>query len=364
MNQIRFRGELYNCIEVEPNEEFGFNFPFMIIIPNNLNEKPNLVYACNLPKPIMDECSSFEEVLLHTKKDLNSIDPIHIHLFRDLGNPLLIPFVPKTKEFRPNFLGEDIFNNDFSKAIDFKFKEELPRYNNLIDQHKNMIDYGVKMLKENEIDVPDKVIMAGYSEGSKFASHFALIHPECLNAVILGGTAGATALPISEYNGYTFNYPIGVSNIPNFDFEAYKQISFFEFQGEEDISDPALPKFEIYHYTENGEDKVLVDEGGNKSPFKDGEQVTPFLLDENGNYTAMYNLFSDDTVNSLNKAFGTRGIDRFKKQNEIFDNLGLNAEFHMYPGNHRTVFDNKEQIFNDLDIFLGKNLDKSNHFIK
>lgn len=353
MNKINFQGELYNCIEVEPNKEFGFNFPFIIIIPNKLSDNPRLVYACNLPKPVMDECSSFEEVLLHTKKDLNSIDPIHRHLFGDLGNPLLIPFIPGTKEFRPNFLGKDLLNNDFSNAIDFKFKKELPRYYNLIDQHKNMINYGVKMLKESGIDIPNKVIMAGYSEGSKFASHFALIHPECLDSVILGGTSGSTALPISEYNGYIFNYPIGIANLPSFDYEAYKQISFFQYMGEDDLSDPAIPRFKLYHYIEDGKDKILVDECYNKSPFKEGKQVTPFIQDESGNYTAMFQLFSDYDVNALNKAFGTRGINRFKKQEEIFKELGLNSEFHIYPGNHRTI--NYEMTIKDLDDFLVKN---------
>ena len=361
MSKIEFNREFYNYIEVEPNEEFGFNFPFIIIISNVLNDNPNIIYACSLPKPVMDECLTFDEVLEKTKKDLNSIDPIHIHLFSDLGNPIVIPFIPKTRSFRPNFLGADILHNDFSKVLDFKFKEELPRYNNLIDQHKNIINYAVKILNESNIKVPNKVIMAGYSEGSKFASHFALIHPECLSAVILGGTAGATALPVSEYNGYKFNYPLGINDIPNFDMNQYKQIAFFQYQGEDDLSDPAIPKFKRYICEdENGEEIFLKDECGNYTPYKDGKLVSSFITDNNGNYTSMFSLFSDECVNSLNKAFGIKGIDRFKKQEEIFEKLGINSEFHVYPGNHRTIFKNKKNIYTDLDNFLSKNLNKNN----
>ena len=49
---------------------------------------------------------------------------------------------------------------------------------------------------------------------------------------------------------------------------------------------------------------------------------------------------------------------------EIFADLGLNAEFHMYPGNHRTVFNNKEQIFNDLDIFLAFRIENNDKIIQ
>ena len=41
--------------------------------------------------------------------------------------------------------------------------------------------------------------------------------------------------------------------------------------------------------------------------------------------------------------------------------LGLDSEFHLYPGNHRTIFENRDQIFRDVDNFILKHLSKSNN---
>ena len=117
-----------------------------------------------------------------------------------------------------------------------------------------------------------------------------------------------------------------------------------------------------YHYTdESGNDCVLKDECGNKIPFIDENGNQLFKLDENGNYTAKYNLFSDSEVNSINKVLGTVTQKRFIKQKEIYSSLGLNAMFKLYPGNHRTIFDNREVIFADVDRFINNNLKKEKH---
>ena len=365
MTEFKLRNVMTDSLDIEANPELGFNFPFKIIIPRNLDVNPELVYACNLPKEISEDNISFDDLIEYAKKDFGSIDPMLVHLCLEKGYPMVIPFVPRFKGFRPNFLGRDCFHNDFKKLENSLFKDHLFKYENLADQHKKMMEYAIKILNEQGINVDSRVIISGYSEGSKLASHFSLLHPEMIKVVIAGGTGGAISMPVSDIDGYRFAYPTGIADLPNFDFEAFKKISFFYYMGDTDKSDSAIPNFETYHYiNDNGEDCILRDECGNPTPFIDENGNPHFKLDSNGNYTAKFSLFSDEEVNAINKALGTITQDRFKRQAEIYHACDLNAIFKLYPGNHRTIFDNKDIIFEDVDNFIDENLQKHLHKLK
>ena len=353
MNEIKLRGVTTWCVDVEQNSKLGFNFPFKIVIPKKLNDSPELVYACNLPRDMSDSCSSFDELIQYAKNDFGSIDPMLIHLCLENGYPMIIPAIPRFKDFRPNFLGSDCFKNDFKKLESSIFKDNLYLYENLADQHKAIMEYTIKYLNANGINIDNKVIISGYSEGAKFASHFALLHPEIIKAVIAGGTGGAISMPVSNIGDYQFTYPMGIADISNFDFASFKNISFFYYMGDIDTSDSAIPNFEIYYYkNDKGEDCILKDECGNATPFIDENGMQKFILDSNGNYTAKFGLFSDNEVNAINKVLGTVTQDRFRKQEFIYHSLGLNAIFKLYSGNHRTIFDNRQIIFEDVDKFI------------
>lgn len=362
MEKYQYGKLTFNCFKVDESPENGFNFPFTILIPDNLNSNPELIYAWALAgggkRFLSEEKISYEKILEDAKNDLGIMDPIMLHLLRS-GNPMILPIIPKIEMFRPNFLGNYIYKNDFSKFDNTWYKDYLYKYINLPDQIRNIINYSINLLRSNNINVPDKVIMTGYSEGSKGTSHFALLHPEVIKSIIVGGTAGLMPVPLKELEGYTLDYPIGINDISDFNYELYKQIRFFYFMGENDLSDPGIPNFKEYHYTnENGEDCILKDECGNLTPYRDENGNAEFILDKNGNYTSKFNLFTDTEVNILNKIYGTYCPGRFKKQERIFNELGLDVECHFYPGNHRTIFDNKEEIFKDIDRFIS--LHKSN----
>ena len=103
---------------------------------------------------------------------------------------------------------------------------------------------------------------------------------------------------------------------------------------------------------EDGTEDWLRDECGNITVYIDENGKQQFKLDENGNYTAMFSLFSDAEVNSINKALGTVTQDRFKKQEKIYNEYGLNSEFELYPANHRTIFGDTTKLFSDIDKFM------------
>lgn len=367
MQKMNFRGYQVNYIDIDANPKLGFYFPFQILIPQNLNNEPELIYACNLPGDYSKNCESISDLIEFIKKSKDgkygAIDKMMMHLCLEKGNPMIIPFVPRLTNFRPNFLGRDCLLNDFRLVGEDKhFAKEMYMYNNLDLQHKAMIDTAINVLREEQIGDFSKVVLCGYSEGSKFASHIALLHPEIVKAIVAGGTGGVMSMPISSYDGYEFIYPTGISGLKHFDFKEFSNIFFFYYMGDKDKSDSAIPYFLDYRYLDkDGNVQILKDECGNSTPLidKDGNQV--FTRDANGNYRAKFNLFSDSEVNAINKVLGTKIQDRFRKQEAIYKDLGLKATFIIYEGNHHTVFNNCDKLFSDVDNFM---LDcKKNHKI-
>ena len=78
-----------------------------------------------------------------------------------------------------------------------------------------MIKYAINYLKSINVNVDNRVIISGYSEGAKFASHFSLLHPELIKFVIAGGTSGCISMPVTNIGEYTFSYPTGISDLKN-----------------------------------------------------------------------------------------------------------------------------------------------------
>lgn len=355
-----------NNIFIDANPASGFNFPFMLVIPNNTRINPDLIVACTLPHDYLINSNSYLEALSKTCEDFSSLDPMHKHLSLESQNPLFIPFIPKVISLKPGFLGKKLFYNDFTNYNEIikYYKnsitlEDIYKYTDLSEQFCNMILYAINYLKSININVDNRVIISGYSEGAKFATHFSLLHPELIKFVVAGGTSGCISMPVTNIGEYTFSYPTGISDLKNFDMDSFKKINFFYYMGSIDKSDPAMPNFEtVFYIDENGQKKILRDECGNETPSLDGDKKIKFKLDNNGNYRAKYtDCFDDSEVNSINKALGTNIQERFIKQQEIYKNLGLNCIFNIYPGNHLTVFDNKKQIFADVDSFITNNCD-------
>ena len=46
MQKKNFRGYQVSYIDIDANPKLGLYFPFQILIPQNLNIEPELIYAC------------------------------------------------------------------------------------------------------------------------------------------------------------------------------------------------------------------------------------------------------------------------------------------------------------------------------
>ena len=92
------------------------------------------------------------------------------------------------------------------------------------------------------------------------------------------------------------------------------------------------------------------DECGNILPKKNEAGEIIYILDEYGNYLPQFSggYYSKYQINAVNKGVSNDVQKRFDILKEIYNEQGIAAIFKKYPGNHITVFDNKELM---TDIF-------------
>ena len=368
MGLIKLGDSIIEEIIIDANPDLGFNFPFKIYIPQDMPDTSEVVFKCNVTRNYIGQYDTLEEIQEAVLKEgfvgYSNLDIVDAHFVFDLKCPLIVPAIPRGSEFRPHFLGRSIYKlNESGTSIPISKEDkilDIKKYYKLDEQEKNMINFALDYLRGLEKDISDKVILSGYSEGSKWASHFALLHPEVVKGIVAGGTGGLMSMPLVNEDGYMLTYPTGIADVQFFDEEEYNKIAFFYYMGSTDKADPARPKFQkAYEYDENGNLVPKKDECGNSCPLLDDNGKPVFILKDNGDYQTSYpSMYSDQEVNNINKALGLSIQDRFRKQEEIFNDLGLNATCKMYEGNHRTIFKNSEELFNDIDYFMTNNLNK------
>ena len=222
--------------------------PYVLITPDNISKDSRLIVelsgSTNMNMSIEEQIEN-----LCVSNSGNSMDYM-LHLLIDkLNYPVIIPIIPRINNFYTTYLASNVIKNDFSSCdINDKEKELL---SNIDEQVKLMIEEATQIL-----GIQKKAIIKGYSATAKFATQFSILHPEVIEINISGGTGGLSTLPISSYGGLELPYPIGVSDIPDFNVEEFMKIKHFFYIGEEDNNNPALPKCEMSdEYDPNGNSK-------------------------------------------------------------------------------------------------------------
>ena len=151
----------------------------------------------------------------------------------ELGVILLVPaFV------RP---GEDWFI--YSHALDRDtLTTERQDVGRLDLQLIAMVDAARDSLKGDDMVVDEKFLIQGFSASGMFANRFTALHPERVKAVTAGSPGGWPILPLTEQDGTTFNYPIGIADLEAltgepFNAEAFNQVPQLIYMGSADDND-------------------------------------------------------------------------------------------------------------------------------
>ena len=258
------RDEFGTVYIVLPNTEKGFNCGYSLFIPTGCNiDTTLLVHCCNtggygVTDGNLD--SSKRAIHLDEANEAAKISSLggHLNYGYELKMPVLTPLIPRVQGYDTHFFGSRVYNNDISNLIEDNNKRDAKdklsdeeiiqireQCRDLPNQVACMIMDANKILLQMGISASDKVIIEGYSAGSKFASGFTALHPELVKACICGGNSGIGILPLVEFNNQPLNYPLGVADIKDFNYGLYSSIPKYYYIGNKDDNDPAKASGEV-----------------------------------------------------------------------------------------------------------------------
>ena len=308
---------------------FGENdaLPYILVIPKELGEEKELVV----------ESLNFEGT--------NIIDKIAPHVIEQLKGmveiiddaPILIPFTPDVRGGIPYY--QQLSRECFEEANNGEYKIEYPRVDLQIIATFNNAKNKIK--QETGRDVADKIFLNGYSSSGVFAQRFALIHPEIVGRVLIGGASGSIPLPTEE-----FDYPLGIKDFrelfgTDFNEAEYRKIQFAYFVGELETKTPAWERdIEGKPIERNQEGQIL-----------NHHQIIPPMHDMS------YYPRSIDIQRGKNQRqiLGEDLSQRHKNCIEWYKNNGYNITSKIYRGaEHRGIFSRSNPCFETLlrDIIL------------
>lgn len=288
--------------------EFGFEFTYtnegkeymvQIVYPND-NSNYNIPYILVLPKEMKED--SFLAVETNNLETENNEDLLNSGLLtahklaqqlKENDNPILIPIIPSVKNGIPYY--QQLSKECFSIPSNHPFYRIDLQVLNIINEVKHNISH--------RVNIKDKVFLNGYSASGVFAQRFALLHPEIVDTLCVGGASGSIPIPGSE-----LEYPLGVSDYSDivgktFNLESYLQIKFRYYIGSLETE---RKSFERY--------------------------------DENGNFAPMHDMsyFDRSVPASVGMKqriiFGTDIFERSNKQILLMNQMGVDINQRVFEG--------------------------------
>ena len=206
-------GKEYTVQIIYPNDISNYNIPYILVLPKNMKENCILaVESNNLETENSDDLLNNGLLTAHKL----------VQQLKDNDNPVLIPIVPSVKNGIPYY-------QQLSKEC-FSIPSAHPFYR--IDLQVLNIINEVKQNLSDKINLRDKIFLNGYSSSGVFAQRFALLHPEIVDTLCIGGASGSIPVPILE-----LGYPLGIADYyeitgKQFDLEVYSQIKFRYYIGQ------------------------------------------------------------------------------------------------------------------------------------
>ncbi|WP_254274634.1 hypothetical protein [Haloarcula marina] len=218
---------------VEADSSAGFNYPYYLYTPDTIREGevPILVEPNNTGEPTDD----FEEHRESAKEFIEQQGLPH-YISDDLGVPLLVPVFP-----RPMSEPVDALHYTHQLDRDTLLIEDGPLER--IDlQLLRMVEDATTRFDSVDSSVENRIMLNGFSASGNFVDRFTVLHPEQILSVTAGGLNGMTLLPLSEINGHTLNYHIGVADLDTIigksvNLDALDEVNQFLYMGAEDSND-------------------------------------------------------------------------------------------------------------------------------
>ncbi len=220
-------------IQIEANPDKGFHWPYYLYIPSSAQGKRILVLPNNTGRRSND-------FLVHDASAFSLLRG-RIQWANSLDVTLLVPIFPRP-EIEDGTNGPQYLER---ATLEIFSQQTNPTAARPDLQLIAMIDDARERLATMGIPTDSKILMWGYSASGMFVNRFAILHPERVRAVSVGGH-GWTIVPVSEWEGFSLPYPYGIGDLEQlinkpFNLNTFKQVSLYVYMGEEDANGWALP---------------------------------------------------------------------------------------------------------------------------
>lgn len=219
----------YSVQVVYPSRDDNYSIPYVLVIPNEMKENSLLaVEVNNLEKDNEDDL--LDNALLTAYNLTNKL--------KEYDNPVLIPILPSVSGGVPYY--QQLLKECFDVSSDNNFYRIDLQVLNIIRDAKEKLS--------KKVEINEKVFLNGYSSSGVFAQRFALLHPDIVDTLCVGGASGSIPIPITE-----LEYPLGILDFEKitgkpFDLDAYSQIKFRYYVGSLEDSRKTFER-----YDENGD---------------------------------------------------------------------------------------------------------------
>jgi len=220
INNIGDKMDANNILYIEANPEKGFNYGYLLYIPEE-NINPVLIAEMNNTTAWTDDEKEVYDDAYH--KISTSCTAFMI---KSLNMPYLITLFIKPKGVPTHTLSRESLETRIEsiKRIDKQFIA--------------IVEDAKKQLEKFNIKVNHKFILNGFSSSGSFSNRFATMYPELLKGVISGGQTYAI-IPEKEQDGIKLTYPIGIYDLKeltgiDFNKEVYLKLPQFIYEGSED----------------------------------------------------------------------------------------------------------------------------------
>ena len=317
---------------IPSNSAKGFNCGYSLFIPDGCQlDTTLLVHSCNTGGAgVRNGKFDISRTAIHLSEGNEAARLSTIKMNpgmwygSDLKMPVLTPIIPRVQGYYTHALGSKVYESDIYTLIldnnerpiekqlsNQEIKQIQEQCRDLPSQLVSIIFDSRKVLQEHGIKIDDKVIMEGYSAGSKFANCFTALHPEIVKACICGGTSGLGILPVSELSGQTLNFPLGVANVSNFNADAFKSVSQYYYIGNQDYNDPAM--------------------------------ISGKATDSKGQFQPRYREnYTPHEITQIHTLLGENPQVRFDNNQKMYEKLGVNARFQKFNGDHNSFMQHRD----------------------
>ncbi|MFA5602944.1 MAG: hypothetical protein WDA21_04400 [Bacilli bacterium] len=298
----------YRIQYIKANPQKGFNFGYLLILPNNMRNHTMIIEGNNSQFKGNEKYYISEMLKYGVKYGDHPMLPVKA--------PIMVPLLEAWEEVK-------LYNKNATREEEL-YPQQLSR-NTMLIKDPNDPNYRVdlqvldmasdarEIIKNDyNFQLEDRYYLNGYSCSSSLALRLALIHPERIIGISTGGDGGLRPIPLEEFNGYKLHYPVGI-----FDFEKLFSKPFNE---------DAYRKINAFYYRGEDESKAM------KTRIRDNGNG---IYDDQYYNTANNRRLTDKNTGDLfNIVLGKRVEEKEANNELIYNQLGYNITHKTYPGGH------------------------------